>query len=261
MSSIHSRFEGLDIKRPESESEPGSDAGTRCRILELPDELLLEIVSATAALWPQDIDGTEFHALYAERWALTLVCRRFNRLATPTLYSNIALTLGDIMTRKFRQADGWKVEKLAQAGFYRRLPSGRAALLLRRSMEANPSLRQYCRDLVFDMEDPRWQEYSHLDCGTDFVEWFTNTESLRFHDGFDLKQMATTLMFMGVASMHMPRLKRLALTSRHRLFNMAGLFDPVMQRHILQFPELKELQLAGMARHGNPPSSRVEVRQ
>jgi hypothetical protein len=225
-----------------------SAAAPRCHILQLPNELLFDILSA-AAPWPEEVDGTSFCDLYAARRTLTLVSRQFNRVATPILYSQLTPTLLGIVAQNPHQdvvpygmtAGG------AEDMYYRR---SMAVRLLHRTMAANHSLRALCRDLVFDMVDGRWDDDGDVfrQCGNDFVKWFTNTESLRFHDGLYAKvNKSTALSFLATASASMPRLKRLALTARRMEFPIERLFDPMLQTIIARFANLTELRLVGLS--------------
>jgi hypothetical protein len=226
----------------------GASAATPpCHILELPNELLFDILSA-AAPWPEVVDGIKFCDLYAARRTLTLVCRQFNRVATPTLYSRLTPTLWGIVAQKPHQ-DGvfhGTTARGAKEVYYR---NSMAVRLLHRTMAANQDLRALCRDLVFDMVDGRWDDDGDVfqQFGNDLVSWFTNTESLRFHDGLCTRgDKSTALSFLMNASASMPHLKRLALTARRMEFSIECLFDATLQATITRFSNLRELQLVGL---------------
>lgn len=253
MFSTRSQSEGLGFASP----APGPAQARRCHILHLPNELLLEIM-LRAAPWPEEVDGSDFYNLYTGRRALTLVCRRFNRIATPILYARLTPTLGRLVARNFFQTDIQIRTGDSDTGAAPRSLEN-AMRLLHRTMTANHSLRTLCRDLVFDLEDPHWGDFGFPQRGSDFAEWFTNTESLRFHDGFGAGSMPTILLFVALASTSMYRLKRLAFTARHKRLPVDYLFDAYLQMAIVRFPILRELQLVGLTGGDNMPLERLKV--
>jgi hypothetical protein len=217
-----------------------------CYILKLPDEVLDQIlVKATA--WPDDIDGSEYCELYATRYALTLVCRRFHRLTMPILYSRIALSLRHTINRKVLPSDVFTRE-------HDDLYPGWEFNRLHRTLEANPSLQSLCTDVVFDLEETRWNYPEFLSQGKDLVTWFTNTTSLRLHDGYGSKQVEQTVKFLELAAATMPRLERLAFSARRTRLNITRLF--CLREHIT-FPNLKALELAGISEADDPYSWEV----
>ncbi|KAK4157409.1 hypothetical protein C8A00DRAFT_11782 [Chaetomidium leptoderma] len=235
----------------QSVEEDSVSSVSRGHILLLPDELLADIIS-TATAWPDDIDGLKFHTLYANRWAVPPVCRRFHRLAMPNLYSQLVLTLG----HRINHVDRIELDHTAGAERYHNLPGGKRVWLLHRTMEENPSLRGLCKDVIFDLDIAHWDDHGFLDWGSDFATWFANTKSLRFHDGFGrepgsaAQPGSAALTFLRLASANMPHLKRLAFTARTLGLDAITLFSPDLQRLILGFAELRELHLAGLTKHG-----------
>ncbi|KAK4238530.1 hypothetical protein C8A03DRAFT_15027 [Achaetomium macrosporum] len=213
---------------------------TDCFILQLPDEVLIEIIDA-AASWPDDPDCCAFYDLYACRWALTLVCRRFHLLAVPILYSQI--TLGHLLQPPQPGAADWyeRSEAPVEDGHN---GVANAMCLLRRSIEENPSLRPLCTEMVFDVGAC----FSHLESLYRLLAVFVNTKSLRVHNGFEDTQFPQTCACLVTALANMSHLERLAITGGRR---------PVKIQHVMpvldgltpdRYPRLKEIMLAGIVR-------------
>lgn len=173
-------------------------------ILKLPEELLGTII-LEAATWPDAFDNTRFYTLYADRWAWTLVCCRFYRIATSILYGDIALTLGDIVNRRPKASHDYD---------YPAQPQDRAIVLLHRTIQDNPSLSLLCTSLIFDMEHPAWHREgpsSHLlSKAKDLVAWLSNTTYLRLHQAFVVKELDSTSALLERAAEKMFCLERLS---------------------------------------------------
>ncbi|KAK4118060.1 hypothetical protein N657DRAFT_442102 [Parathielavia appendiculata] len=195
MTTIDSHFEGFGL------ANPGLPPG---HILQLPDEVLVDIL-LTAAEWLKNIDGADFYALYADRRVMTLVCRRFHRLATPLLYSQLVVVLERIINRENNPADS-EVHRTGHIG--------KALGLLHRTLKSDSSLRSLCRDLVVDMKqaEHRRRPKQGLFRFFDLAKWLCGTESLRIHNGFGNGERGLTYSFLSLAMENLPRLKRLALT-------------------------------------------------
>ncbi|KAL2022953.1 hypothetical protein VTK56DRAFT_4168 [Thermocarpiscus australiensis] len=135
-----------------------------------------------ATPWPDNPDNFEFRALYADRWALTLVCRRFHPLAMPILYSHIALLRLPRRRAAFADVDYLGIDPAED-------PVKEAMLLLRRSVDQNPSLGSLCTDLAIDMKIcPGYR----LSMAIDLAARFNKAKSLRIHNvsaGFDRRSL------------------------------------------------------------------------
>lgn len=232
---------------PAHYSHPAHAAG---HILHLPDELLIDILTA-AAQWPEAISD-DFYTLYADRRTMTLVCRRFHRLATPLLYSHIVLTLGRVVN--LDPVHDPRRTRAGPAPAPQTHPPSKAMRLLHRTMASVPSLRSLCRELVIDASDMHdggddaepWDS-ENASLLRDFVNWLTNTESLRLHNAFQSGSVVLALLVLEQLPESMPRLSRLVLTARQRRFDLAStVLDARWQRAIARLPALRELHLAGL---------------
>ena len=227
--------------------------GPGCNILQLPDELLADIISDVAAPWPDNLDGAPVSGLYAHRWALTVVCRRFYRLATPVLYSRLALTIGWVVNNpQLRRSS----EDLPAAGDRlaspRDSPGGRAIICLHRTLAANPSLRGLCKDLTLDLTAMQWcgPAGGFLDYyASDIATWLSNTKRLHLYGGLGNLNISPIMVVLDIASIHMPGLKRLAYTAQPSP-NPGSEGNPNfdLRSFVVRFPNLKELHLAGPPR-------------
>jgi hypothetical protein len=212
MPTVDSQSQGLSL------ADSGHSASPPGHILRLPDELLVDIVS-TAAEWPEDFNDVPFYTrgLYADRRVMTLVCRRFRRLATPLLYSQLLVHPGKMLR------------------------------LLHLALQSDPSLRRFCRSMAFDMEAEDWDESEMLGYANDVVAWLRNTERLRFRCQFGPQSKSDTFRLLSTASENMTRLKRLTLTSTLPSYFKAGkVCNFKWGRVIHRFPELRELRLVGL---------------
>ncbi|KAK3903684.1 hypothetical protein C8A05DRAFT_32549 [Staphylotrichum tortipilum] len=229
---------------------PPSDAApSQCYILRLPDELLSDIVS-TVASWPDNIDGTEFLSLYADRWTLTLVCRRFHVLATPLLYSRLVLTLRWTINASLSQSSDYlsitqeRVEQLQSEH------GGRGVMRLHRTLECNPALRGLCRELNLDLADSHWRHLTFLSRAASFVTWLTEVRSLRVHDGFGRTRTSPVMQLIGTAARYMSALEKLTYTAHYHP-GIRGELPPEseMQKVVARFPRLRELHLVGCVKY------------
>jgi hypothetical protein len=87
------------VRHPKSDSgSPSTTTSTTCFILKLPDETLDEIISIAASN-DEEVPGDRDHR---KRWEtclnVSLVCRRFNQIATPHLYTNITFPVTFLVT-------------------------------------------------------------------------------------------------------------------------------------------------------------------
>ncbi|GAB1312516.1 hypothetical protein MFIFM68171_02726 [Madurella fahalii] len=207
--------------------------GTRprhCFIFRLPNEVLAEIIETVAA-WPDNADQYMFQDLYADHWAMTLVCRRFHLLAMPVLYSTIIL--GDVIEPPFPE--------LLNSAIYTSVLR-KSMMLLHRSIKNNRSLGLMCRGLVFDLRASAVDVGSKLlDVAADLVTWFTYTKSLRIREvpgGCRSSAYATCLT---AACANMPRLERLVLNGMPGDVMLTALRDRISS-------SIKELKLTGLSK-------------
>ena len=232
----------------------------RCHILRLPNELLSDIVT-TAAAWPDNIDGAEFPKIYASRWSLTLACRRFHRLATPLLYSRIALTLRWTINPPLSQSSDYMPIIEERVNELQNQHGGHGVVCLHRTLAANPALRRLCRDLNLDLSDTNWQHPSFLECATDFVTWLTEVKSLRIHDGFGRARTSPVMGLLAKAARHMTALEKLTYTAHYHP-GMRGELprEFEMQEVIAGFPRLRELNLAGCIKYFGADYDKLKVK-
>ncbi len=230
--------------------------GPGCNILQLPEELLADIISAASASWPDNINGALVSRLYGHRWALTLVCRRFYRLATPVLYSRLALTMGWVVNDpQFRPSSD-------DLPIPRDSPGSRAIICLHRTLAANPSLRGLCQELTLDLADMQWcdptDDFLHH-YASDIVTWLGSTKRLHLHGGLGIRDISPIMMVLDIASTHMLGLERLAYTAVNPSFGANPNFG--LGGFVGRFPTLKELHLSGPPRTVVLSHSALWVRQ
>ncbi len=220
-----------------------SPPGRGCHILQLPDELLADIISHVAAPWPDNVDRALVSRFHGHRWALTLVCRRFYRLATPVLYSRLALTIDWLVNspQSRQSSDSLPIPRDS--------PGSRALICLHRTLAANPSLRGLCKDLILDLTDMQWCDPTDdsLDYyASDIVTWLGSTKRLHLHGGLGDHGIAPAMMVLDIASQHMLGLERLAYTAVNPSFR--GYPDFNLGGFVVRFPTLKELHMSGPPR-------------
>jgi hypothetical protein len=215
-----------------------------CFVLHLPDELLVEIINK-AASWPDCPDTCAFHELYATRWALPLVCRRFYPLALPILYSQIYF--GHLLQAPRTVNARWLTRFVEQGGAtveaeYNPVP--KAMSLLGRSIEESPSFGPLCKDLTVDLEAclDQWESLYHL------LTVFVNTRSLRVHHGFEDIQFPQTCACLMMALARRRHLERLAITGYRRPVNIQHVVPVLQGITVDRYPGLKEIILVGITR-------------
>ena len=224
-----------------------------CRILQLPDELLADIISRAAAPWPDSLDGALVSGLYGHRRALTLVCRRFYRLATPVLYSRLALTIGSVINssqpRRSSEDPPATEDSLAILGDS---PGGRAIICLHRTLAANPSLRGLCQDLTLDLTHVLWYDPTNAvltSYAGHIVIWLDSTKRLHLYGRLGDRAISPIMLVLDIASRHMLGLERLAYTAQpSRASGYAANPDFDLCSSVAQFPALKELHMSGPPR-------------
>jgi len=155
--SCQNRTKGLYETVPAA--TPDNHKGTRpldkCFILGIPDDILVEILRVASHVTPDR--KTPGHELYETAARLALVCRRFNRIATPLLYWQININC---------QVDSITNWSLLTAA---------AAKKLHRSLRRQPNLWSYCRRLTIHAAGAEHAEpgsnISYI--ANDFVTWLT----------------------------------------------------------------------------------------
>ncbi|KAK4097122.1 hypothetical protein N658DRAFT_312335 [Parathielavia hyrcaniae] len=157
---------------------------------------------------------------------------------------------------------------------YRNDAVGKTLHLLHRTLKSNSSHRSFCRELVFDMGDERWNDSVlqwtdsavflddsvMLQRGKDLIEWLSNTESLRFHNviGGNKEIM---LPLLNLASTNMTRLNQTAVTSPSGL-NLKQLSSRAVVDLLLAIgllPQLKKVQLVGLNELYSPARPQYEL--
>ncbi|KAK0387212.1 hypothetical protein NLU13_5525 [Sarocladium strictum] len=137
---------------------------TSSHILQLPGEILTDIVLLSA---PFSSSTGFYHWLSLRKdttaLALPLVCRRFHEIATPFLYQDLELDLGD----------GLPSERLRSKIF-----------CLHRTLDKNPDLRRHCRALFIDAvvtwtSEDLWSKHAASaaalrECVEDMARWLAD---------------------------------------------------------------------------------------
>lgn len=146
-------------------------------ILHLPDELLADIAQSAMQprRWRESYD-------VATLSALSRVSRRFRRVATPYLYSQI--------------------EYLASSSFLNRMK------LIHRALRENPALWPFCQDLLLDLSS---YNLSTLYIPMDFATWLTASTSLYLSFGDESKATSPqTRSIVCIAFRHMLNLGQIS---------------------------------------------------
>lgn len=205
-----------------------------CFILKLPEEILLEIVSASSP-WPDDPDSSRFFTLYAHRRTLPLVCRRLYALANPLLYARI--TLGQKLYTNHSQRDGpQETDRSADVK--------KSIVLLQRSLNKNPSLGLLCTELAIDLAF--CCEHETKGPVVDIIKALPNIKALRIHDCRHNLVPTMFLIFSTVLN-NMPSLERLAFTASPGhlgILNISFLHPFLRAMTVDRFPDLTEVKIA-----------------
>ncbi|KAI1078355.1 hypothetical protein F5B20DRAFT_226153 [Whalleya microplaca] len=172
----------------------------------LPDELVLIIIefSISGASYT-DPCGCPHSPHWTLCKALSLTCRRFNRLTTPLLYSSLYLAVPS---------------KAATKPLY----------------PVKRSLRQYCRKLTFDILNFSEQTEAHWQIAKDFAAGCTEVRCLSIRGGID-KHNVETWRFVDSMLAHMHTIEHLSLSA-----GTWGLWLPQVLEHI-DIPTLRCLYL------------------
>lgn len=204
---------------------------TGCAILQLPNEVLEEIISEAAA-WPDSPADYGLYVLYADRWALTLVCRRFHVLAQPILYSRIAL--GPVHPR----IDGAQSDVSAA-----RLGDSIGSLL--HTLQQKPNLAARCTELALDIRAC----CEHLKVLCTVIAALVATRSLRIRHGFRETEYTATWACLAMALANMPQLEHLSFAAGRTPMNMQHILAMLSSSLTAQrYPSIKELELDGVNR-------------
>jgi len=150
-------------------------------ILRLPDELLDKIICAAAPIirhW-----NRKHCQVYDTALCLSLVCRRFHRIAMPYLYADIMIECS---------GDGWRHPE--------QVPRH-----LHRSCRKNPFLWTLCRSLKVYYQDCK---NKYIYAATDFATWFTAVRSFKLY-GLGKGERAWALLHLALE--HMSSYDRLVL--------------------------------------------------
>lgn len=206
-----------------------------CPILRLPNEVLVDIIERVAA-WPDNVDYYGFRNLYADRWAMTLVCRRFHTLTMPLLYSTI--TLRDVIEPPFPELRSYAIPMSVPR---------KTVLLLHRSVKNNRGLGQLCRELVLDLRASAVDARSAvLDAAADLIDWLGSAKVLRIRDvSKDCHPGAYTSCLS--AAWAMPNLEQITLSGLPTLLAVLVLKDSMSL-------SIKELRLTAASNRSSPDS-------
>jgi len=181
----------------------------------LPGELLTEIFNL--ATHPKHPPKSKLSTVQV-RWdvvPLAVVCRRFHCIATPILYSHLAVSFAPSAVPL------WDGEaQLSQSASFR----------LYRTLQTNPSLREHCRALSYSFYwasntsiivpfyDSRPDE--NLDAGSmakTLASWLSNTTTLNIYSRYWNWDVPLTAV-VRTAALNMPRLKEVALNSTTQIY-------------------------------------------
>lgn len=150
--------------------------------------------------------------------ALTLVDRRFNRIAIPFLYRDISL-----------QGNG-------ESSKYNKLRRFHWAL------QAHTYLRQHIRALEMSIGEysvEEWRE-SYFSMAQDICSWVSSAAKLEIHGGFRSYSRETWAL-IDTASLNMPLLRELSLSRSYY-----GLTLPQLVQHAAHFNALETFSLHGV---------------
>jgi len=211
-------------------------------INDLPEEILEQILGQLRNLSPGWLDRNRRTDSFR---ALSLVCRRFHRLATPHLYSELAFDIGGLHISASIYYDDWDANRLP---------------LLHRTLQEAPSLRCHCQSVVvrvndFGDEDPPVEGVLTVHQITlDVVRWLPDAKAFSVLE--TTGGMNRHLPLLPVVVRFMPALERLCLDRRCRLPS-----KPVPS-FVSRLRNLKELELHGHWRgrlHRNAVLSQIQV--
>ncbi|KAJ5817489.1 hypothetical protein N7447_007497 [Penicillium robsamsonii] len=143
----------------------------RAFILELPDEVLDAIICATGPAAHTGSDGAYGFKVYGMGTVLSLVCKRFYRIAVPYMYADLVINTSD---------KTWGVPK-------------QVFKKLHRSFRDNPLLWPLCRHLIVSYDTTN---VNNLYVATDCITWLIAVRALTFwgltdRKAWDLVRLAT----------------------------------------------------------------------
>ncbi len=153
-------------------------------IFKLPDELLNEIFTLAIRS-----DAESFgKGQYASALTLSVICKRFSRIAQPLLYYNIfaGKSYGSTL-----------------------VPPKRSVKLLYRTLKAYPALGKLCKRLYLGIDDVRRPGPNDFVLANDLLPWLTNVRSLNIHGGFESMETWPTIRN---ALAHMPYIDDLTIS-------------------------------------------------
>ncbi|CAI7665522.1 unnamed protein product [Penicillium glandicola] len=197
----------------------------RAFILKLPDEVLDTIIGAMAPVIHDPRCFREHYQVYGMATVLSLVCRRFYRIAVSHLYAELVISASDDTQGQPNQ-------------FLRHL---------HRSFRENPSLWKLCRHLTLTYDK---SNTGNLYVATDCFTWLTAVKTLTFR-GLEGKKAWELLQS---ATKHMPSCNALSISARHVgnydlhllfVIDALGDFKPGI------FPHLQKLRLSGVSFYGD----------
>ncbi|PWY95166.1 hypothetical protein BO94DRAFT_606328 [Aspergillus sclerotioniger CBS 115572] len=119
-------------------------------LFRLPQEVLELIITFAAPYFIETCGGREYYFSYRTVADLALVCRRLYWIATPILYRSISLQL----------IDTWR---------------------LHHTLQANPTLRQYCRILFLEASVILTTPGDNVNIVQDIVSWLTSVKKLHIY--------------------------------------------------------------------------------
>ncbi|PGG97544.1 hypothetical protein AJ79_09159 [Helicocarpus griseus UAMH5409] len=182
-------------------------------ILKLPEEILIIILDLAASVdsWTYGAPNYDSGYSYTVLRSLLVVCRRFNRIATPLLYAAICI----------------------------RARQPRGAIALHQTLGKEPLLRQYCRSFSIHMNALQFGRPKKYDTSmaTDFASWLTKVRYLKICGG---RHDEKIWWFLRDFVQHKGKIEHLCVG-----MVVAGSYSGTIAEHI-DIPSLRSLALHGV---------------
>jgi hypothetical protein len=184
-------------------------------ILQLPDESLDNILELAVAT-------TEKYSLtkrYTTALVLSVVCKRFGRLARPLLYHTISFDADP-------SAEKWSL-----------VPPTLAATQLHSVMKNNPTCRFLCKELNINLANLNKDRLEDYDLAKELLPWLTNVRTFSITSGFDDRIYIWPILY--TVFRHMTLITRLHIECWGGLLFIASIC-------LIDLPKLKSLSLVGI---------------
>jgi hypothetical protein len=191
-------------------------------ILKLPDELLDMIISAVEPIFAQRWEGyfQWYPKVYGMAVTLSRVCRRFNHISVPYIYSELSV------------------------GTHKKSPP-KSLRYLHHSLRENPLLWKLCQSLSVRYDRPKSGSLHVL---TDCISWFTEVKDLKFWC-FDSTNVDELLR---LATEHMDDCRSLSLICRLNYdLHLPSVIAVLGDFESGLWPHLRTLRLDGVSINGD----------